>query len=418
MIHTIKYNNKDKFGYYLVDESYKTYSKVEAIELGSKMSSKVRWCFNNEIFDRYPWHYNAQVDIKKLYKKRAEDIRNKYDYIVVWYSGGSDSFNVLNTFKENNLHVDEIAQFHAYEGEGGWNSYLNKEVESVAIPKTKEFLEAMPHTKHRMVDFTSFIKDLFSEEDNKLNFIYKSNKTLSPHQLARTYFREKIQDYVDIIESGKKLCFVWGGEKPPLKYDDELDKYFLQFYDTVESNGVGPRTQMLRRDWEHDELFYWDPSCPQLISRQAHILVNYLRNPPKEDLDTVWLKQSDRHDEDRRFYGPLYSYDGEYRGSYSRRPFTIIDQTRYFLTYEGMSRLLYPGWDTSTFSFGKTASYIFGPRDSWWHRLRDRDQEMFNSAIKTYYLKFKDKMFKLDPSEDFRHLNFKIFHGNRYYLEK
>jgi hypothetical protein len=125
--------NKDQFGYYLVG-NYKTYSKIDALEHAHLFNTPVKWIFNDDVFSTHPWHIDTQEDIKKLYKKRAEQIREKYDYIVVWYSGGVDSFTVLNSFRENGIHVDEIAQWHCHEGEKTWDSFLNKEVKEVAIP--------------------------------------------------------------------------------------------------------------------------------------------------------------------------------------------------------------------------------------------------------------------------------------------
>lgn len=402
--------NKDNFGYYIVD-SYKTYSKVEALEISHRLNKPVEWIFNDNAFGQYPWKINTKQDIKELYKKRAEQIRSRYDYIVVWYSGGADSFTVLNTFKENNIHVDEIAQFHSHEGEKGWNSYLNREIEEVAIPKTKEFLDSMPHTKHRMVDFTPLIKELFKEDNNRLDFIYKSNHSFSPHQLARTYFREKIQDYKKIIESGKKLCFVWGAEKTPVHYDHELKKYYLMFHDSIDGNGVGPRTQTLNRAWEHDEFFYWSTDSTDIIARQAHIIVDYLKDPPREDLNSMWLTKDP--------YWYCVSYDGSYIPLRTQMPWTKIDQRIYYLTTHGLHRLIYPDWKEQTLSLGKSVGYIFGPRDRWWHKQKEHDQEMFNSAMKSFYQRFKDSyvLYGQETSNDFRNINLKNFYSKKYYLE-
>ena len=247
--------NKDQFGYYLVGE-HKTYSKIEALELAHSFRTPVKWIFNDDVFSKHPWHIDTQEDIKNLYRKRAEQIRNKYDYIILWYSGGVDSFTMANTFHESNIHVDEIAQYHAHEGEKTWDSYLNKEVEKVAIPQTQEFLNSMPHTKHRTVDLTPIIKSVFDMDNNRFDFMYYSNKSFGPDQLARTYLREKISDWAKIIASGKKLCFVWGADKPPVRYDEIHNKYYLEFYDIIDGNGVGPRIQMMNRKEENDEFFY------------------------------------------------------------------------------------------------------------------------------------------------------------------
>jgi len=410
--------NKDQFGYYLVG-NYKTYSKIEALELAHNLNIEPKWIFNDDVFSTHPWHIDTQENIKKLYKKRAEQIREKYDYVVIWYSGGSDSFTVLNTFYENNIHVDEIAQYHAYEGEKTWDSYLNKEIELVAIPQTLEFLKKMPHTKHRMVDLTPIIKSVYDIDDNKLDFIYKANKSFGPDQLARTYFREKIPDWQKIIASGKKLCFVWATDKPPLRYDGVNNKYFLQFKDIIDGAGVGPRTQILGRKEEHDELFYWSPDAMDLMARQAHIIVNYMRNPPKEDLDSIYLNSDP--------YAYVVAYNGEYVPYDSRRIITKINNKTYYLTGEGFNRLIYPDWKEDTFTLGKQLSNIFNVRDRWWfEEHQDKDQKMFISAIESLYKKFtrwgfdnfkKAQKYKAYAS-DFRHVNIDLFYSKKYYLEK
>lgn len=372
--------NKDQFGYYLVGQ-HKTYSKIEALELAHNFDVEPKWIFNDNIFATHPWHIDTQIDLKQLYKKRAEQIRDKYDYIVIWYSGGVDSFTVLNTFKENNIHVDEIAQFHSYEGEKTWDSFLNKEIKIVALPETKRFLESMPHTKHRVVDLSPIVKSLFGHDQNRFDFIYKLNHAFGPHHLARSYLREKISDWSKIIASGKKLCFVYGSEKPPVRYDAVNDKYFLQFFDIVDSC-VGPRTQILNRPDEYDELFYWSPDAMDIIARQAHIIVNYMRDVPKQDLDSDYLTSDT--------YVQLLGPDGRYQPySQKERIATKVDNKMYYLREKGLNRLIYPDWNEDTFTLGKNIGYIFGPRDRWWWRAHgEKDQTMFSSAIESYYKKF------------------------------
>ena len=406
--------NKDHFGYYLCG-NLKTYSKIEALEHAHLINTPVQWIFNDDVFSTHPWHIDPQIDIKKLYKKRAEQIREKYDYIVIWYSGGADSFTVLNTFKENNIHVDEIAQFHSYEGEKTWDSFLNKEVKDVAIPQTLEFLKSMPHTKHRTVDLTAITKSIFDEDNNHLDFIYYGNHAFGPHHLARSYLREKVADWAKIIASGKKLCFVYGCDKPPVHYDTQTDKYFLQFQDLIDGC-VGPRTQILGRQEEHDELFYWSPDAMDLIARQAHIVMNYMRNPPKEDLDSIYLTRDP--------LTPAMSFNGEYIPTGTRRAATKINNELYYLTAAGLHRLIYPNWNENTFTLGKNIGTLFSIKDRWWFNdLSNNDQNMYVSAIESLYEKFTRWGFnnyenaKKNINRDFRLSNIDSYFSKKYYLE-
>jgi hypothetical protein len=407
--------NKDHFGYYLVG-THKTYSKIEALELAHSLNVEFTWVFNDDTFSKHPWHIDTKQDIKQLYKKRAEQIRHKYDYIVLWYSGGADSFTMTNTFKENNIHVDEIAQFHAYEGEKSWDSFLNKEVAEVAIPQTKEFLKAMPHTKHRLVDLSPIQKTVFDHDNNKLDFIYKSNNSFGPHQLARTYLREKIDDWKQIIASGKKLCFVWAHDKPAVRYNVNLDKYYLEFHDSIDGGGVGPRIQIENKQEYNDEFFYWSPDAADIITRQAHIVVNYLRNPPKEDLDSAYLTTDP--------YSYTLSHTGDFVPTELRRASTLINSVVYYLTSEGLHRLIYPNYRLDTFTPGKPYGWIFGPRDWWWFKCyKEKDQSMFIGAMESLYKKFTKVGFaryrtsKQDVDLDFRLLNLDTLRSKKYFLE-
>jgi len=402
--------NKDQFGYYLVG-NYKTYSKIDALEHAHLFNTPVKWIFNDDVFSTHPWHIDTQEDIKKLYKKRAQQIREKYDYIVVWYSGGADSFTVVNSFRENNIHVDEIAQYHEYEGEKDWHGYLNTEVKHVAIPQTQEFLKSMPHTKHRLVDLTPIIKSMYKQEDNQLDFIYLANKSFGPGQLARTYLREKISDWAKIIASGKKLCFVWGCDLPPVNYDMRNDTYYLQFKDIIDGTGVGPRTQILNRPQEHDELFYWSPDAMDLMARQAHIIVNYMRNPPKEDLDSLYLNtEVNTH---------AIAYSGEYIPVPTRRASTKVNDIMYHLTSAGFHKLLYPDWKIDTLSLRKQVSTIFNLKDRWWFDAhQNQDQKLFFSAFESLYNKFTKWGFTNFKNHDFRNLQLDLTYSKKYILTK
>ena len=67
----------DKFGYYTVGEK-KSYSKLEALGWGSP-----KWHFNDEIFSAIDWTIEPPFDLWELYKQRAKQIREQYDYVVL-----------------------------------------------------------------------------------------------------------------------------------------------------------------------------------------------------------------------------------------------------------------------------------------------------------------------------------------------
>lgn len=400
-------NNKDKFGFYQVHDST-FYSRLEAVEYSKRTNHPVRWNFNDDVFNQFNWIVEPTESLENLYARRAQQIREKYDYIVVWYSGGADSHNVLSSFVKNNIHIDEIAQFINYEGSRDWNSYLNEEVAKVAIPETKKLQEQFPHIKHRLVDLSSIIKNLYKIDNNASDFIYKANKVFSPNQLSRTYLRETIKDYTDIINSGKSLCFVWGSEKPSMMKIDK--KYCVYFADLID-NAVGVRTQQLNRSWEHDELFYWTPDAPEIVCKQAHIL--------KKFYQSITEKNVDQFEKDQMIYKQAFNPNlGRRRGN------IIINDQCYTINIHTMHRLIYPWWDTDTFSNGKNPSGIFSHRDLWWFLDKNcEDQQRFKYGIMKLHKQFGNKNMQVtkdvnNPAqENPMNLNVAPMLSQLYYLE-
>ena len=109
--------NPDKFGYYEVD-GRPTYSKLEEAEWSYFNKSTIRWDFNDDIFNKIDWSIEPPNSLWDLYKMRARQIREAYDYVVLWYSGGSDSHNMLLAWIDAGLKIDEIATTWNYETTG------------------------------------------------------------------------------------------------------------------------------------------------------------------------------------------------------------------------------------------------------------------------------------------------------------
>lgn len=347
-------STKDRYGYYTVGD-FKTYSKLEAIELSGKIKKPLQWVFNQDVFEKFDWTHEPEGNLEFWYKQRAQQLRDKYDYIVIWYSGGADSHNVLMSFVRNNIFVDEVAQFHNLAAaNGNKNTYFNEEVFATSAPNTQALIENNPlyrHTKHRLVDLTDIQAKLLHQDSNKWDYFYKVGTHLTPSALSRSYLRETIPDYVSLIEQGKRVCFVWGCEKPIVKKQN--NNWYVAFRDMAD-NAVSQRTQMLDRDWEHDELFYWTPDLPQLASKQAHIVKRFLSQLTPSSVDNVNVSAHKKLEDE---YGRrvINSYAAD----------VVINKVRYQLLPDGLHRLIYPDWKPGAIVAGKPLSFSYPERDTW-----------------------------------------------------
>lgn len=72
----------------------------------------MQFIFNEEVFDKIDWTIEPSFSLKELYTQRAQQLRDDYDYLILSYSGGSDSHEILGTFLENNIFIDEIQVMH------------------------------------------------------------------------------------------------------------------------------------------------------------------------------------------------------------------------------------------------------------------------------------------------------------------
>ena len=370
------FSEKNKFGYYTVGD-FCTYSKLEAFEAAQKSNKEIQRYFNDEVFSAINTAVEPPLGIWDYYTLRAQQIRDKYDYVVVMYSGGADSKTVVDSFVKNNIQIDEIAQFTAAEG-AGKNAFMDREVWKVAAPETNKLVDDLGGTKHRLIDVAEHFYKEFEDDNFKFDFIYQVNNFLHPLASIRTKLREYVKDWKEIIDSGKKLCLVWGGDKPLVYFNWREQKHVCVFSDCID-NMVNPMIQQMNHPGWFDELFYWTPDLPQLPIKQAHLIKNFLRNP---DYSLGYLVQSN----DMRSPALIENTNVDKKSGS-----TFINGRRWFLKREAMHVLIYPTWDPTTFTDGKPNSIITHPRDAWFWN----DTSELNTARKNYtqgILKFKSQI--------------------------
>jgi hypothetical protein len=352
-------HNPDQFGYYRVGD-LRTYSKLEAIELHQKTGHHPEWYFNEAVFRSYDWKSEPQLPLTELYRQRAQQIRDQYDYVVLFYSGGSDSTNILNTFVDNNIKLDECASFWAQGADGDLTSHFSTEVASVAIPRMK----TLPDITHRLLDLSEITEQVMTDPNVKFDWIYFMNNYFSPNNYVRSHLRRIIPAYRKMIDAGKSVCFVWGAEKPRVYSVD--GKYCVRFQDLVD-NTVSPWQQQNPQAGEFDELFYWSPKFASGIIKQAHVIMRFLKTATINPIDF-------RPHQNFNNSGTMYHY-----GSTTR------NGQKYWLTADGINQLLYPTWNINTISVGKPRSPIWSNRDDWFFKTigwSDAGRNFLNGIVK------------------------------------
>jgi hypothetical protein len=324
----------DQFGYYTVGTAFKTYSKLQAIEEMQRTGTPLVWHFNDKIYDAYPWTQEPTESLDELYRRRAQEIRDAYDYVVLFYSGGADSWCMLNAFLKNDIKIDEIVQIHSYAADRDKHSVFNEEIFFTAIPHTEKIIEKYPNIRHRVIDLSTIIDDLYLRPDVKYEYIYNIKGIMSANSLARSYIRDYTDDYKRIMDSGKKMCFLWGAEKPRIRRIN--GKYHTLFVDVFSETNL--RLQSLDTQGYFDEWFFWSPTSAPIIAKQCHILLKVMRAGDK--LIASWLAPGEHN------YLPLHPSGQRLRND-------IYHQ------------LIYPGWDPTTLVAPKPQNLMLSERDNW-----------------------------------------------------
>ncbi len=332
---------------------------------GTKQNIYPSWHFNDEIFTNLDWSIPVEHNLEDLYKKRALQLRESYDYIVILFSGGADSTTVLQTFVKNKIFIDEIyvywpvsvmknKKIHQADISNKHGSNILSEWNFSIEPKLNYIKKYFPRTKITIADYTDIIGTNFDEDFLKI----------AGHNLLAGYFmrQKKLLSAAQKISGNKKIALVAGIDKPRVCVDKhQISGYFLDIpcYSQRPNNADDNRVI---------ELFYWTPSCPELTIKSYQTVANYIK----------------RHPEHAKYFVNEYNEDPDYNS---------IQRTI-------LTSLLYRDWDNNTFQVGKSTSDIYPEHDYWIHKFFDKElfvkswEHAYKSQIKMIdkkYIKYNSK---------------------------
>ena len=97
-------------GYWSVGEEV-FFSKISALIKAHSTKQRVKFHFNDHIYNTVKWNIEPQESLQQLYLQRALELRDQYDYLIILYSAGSDSTNMIKTFIDNKIKIDQVASW-------------------------------------------------------------------------------------------------------------------------------------------------------------------------------------------------------------------------------------------------------------------------------------------------------------------
>jgi len=262
---------------------------IEAIMSDKLSVAPYHYWFNDDIFGSIDWTFEPDISLEKLYEMRARQIRDEYDYIILSFSGGSDSNEILETFLEHDLFIDEIQTVH-------YSKIINRlvkhslindrslsiflEYEKAVIPKLKKIRNVSPQTKITEYDVSDYMYDQIV--NSKFDYMGIKDKVPNSPGLFKkfrinTFFMHHNNN--NFFESkGKKVAFVRGYDKPVLSIEE--GSLYFRFTD-MPMHGVN----LIRADNIEEkyifEDFFWSPKCPLIPIKQSHVIKKFMIRNPK-----------------------------------------------------------------------------------------------------------------------------------------
>lgn len=358
--------SRKKLGWYEF-EGKKYSNKYHALEKCPNEQS-IHFNFHDDIFSNYNWSERITDNIYNLYLKRALQLREKYDYLIIYYSGGIDSHCVLRTFIDNNIKLDGIIVSGSYSIDSKIETTCNKEQILVAqsyLKKLKNegklrcpvyYLDTVEHHKN------------FKDE----NWVFNCGSNLSPQIYTYNFYWQDpwIQNFLMKGKTG----FIRGVDKPRVVLEN--GNWYGAFIDIHVLSGTPTGYLNKNQDWDIQEYFYWTPDMPEIAIAQCQLMVEWFENNLSPELSEKYTTKN------KEFNRAKYN--------------NIADPLMYgkYITQK-------PGESKDYFSLGKPSFTNLWHKDYWFIQSRDvfsKEYNVWQSGLEMLSKKIHSDKFN-KPSE-------------------
>lgn len=370
---------KRHLGYYTCNGK-EFQSKVNALIYSKVTHQPVKWVFHDQVYDSYNWASEPSETMDALYDRRARELREKYDYIILSYSGGSDTHNILESFIRQGLHIDEIVTNHMTEAtksvtildhSATQSSNFAAEHRLQTVPRLQYIHTHLPKTKITEIDVSDVVLNEMSKFDDA-EWVVGRNDHLSIGQLFRyNYFH--FGNLKKQFDRNINVGIIVGLDKPKT-YIDNDNNFWLYFIDTVANITT---INDFNDDYTNTttELFYWSNESADMVCKQAHIIKRWLdMNPDKQQ---YWRN---------------------------------VDYTKMRLYHEKILRdLIYTTWNNDWFQTDKSVNWWHTEFDTWFRTNPEfgKQYSQWESGINYLADKLGDKFIMYNNSKPDSFIKFK-----------
>jgi hypothetical protein len=224
--------------------------------------------YNDPWWDRARWDIEPEQSLQELYVQRARQLREKYKTIIIRYSGGSDSTNIIRTFVDNGIKIDVVAL----------NTWLQPdthfELSTQNIEKTLVALPFLDKLKVQGVKFQLVINDYYPTIESLGNdsaWIFDIDAPrfnlmdICAHRALTTKEFDQWDD--------ESTAVVVGIDKPKVCVKD--GKIWFWSQGDLWQSLINKANRMT------PEPFYWTADMPEIPIKQSHVVKKFFKSHPE-----------------------------------------------------------------------------------------------------------------------------------------
>jgi hypothetical protein len=269
-------------------------SKIDAGIFSATVNKPIEWIFHQEVFSKHAWHIEPTESLDQLYDRRSRQLREKYDYLILSYSGGADSNNILESFIRQGLHLDEIVTNHLSRltkkitvldpnVKSSWN--FGAEHILQATPRLQYIHDNLPKTKITELDVSDMVLDCLGDFEKNDDWALHTNGRITPSQVARyNYFH--FGSMKKQFDKNLSIGIIVGVDKPKTHIKSN-NNFYMSFNDRTVN--IAP-VDDFNVDYTNTttELFYWSTDSLDMLCKQAHTIKHWLEEQPARQ--SFWRK--------------------------------------------------------------------------------------------------------------------------------
>jgi len=239
--------------------------KFQAVDASRGKLYQISFNMFSDAYYSYDFSKEPATSYDELLKQRALQLRDKYKYIKLFFSGGQDSITMLNAFVKNNIFIDEVITYRF----GSESNQSNKEADLFAIP---------------------YIKKLFNGSKTKIT-IYENDLRYFDKYIGEKWLFTRssmsLRHFNIPKINGKNFCNLFGYLDPKVYFEN--GKYYSRNFDSEFFELV---------QYRNIELFFTSEDFLELHAKQLHLVKNFIKhNPNRDHILDLYYKDTITYDE-------------------------------------------------------------------------------------------------------------------------